>query len=82
VEVVRHRGNRTTGTCQDAQQPLWPEVIPKGFIVQPKRWVVERTHAWNERASRLMVHHDRSAWAPLDWVWPAEWRILTTGLAT
>jgi transposase len=81
VEVVRHPGNRSTGTWQDAQQPLWPEVVAKGFVVQAKRWVVERTHAWNERARRLMAHHDRSDWAPLAWVWLAEARILATRLA-
>jgi putative transposase len=81
VEVVRHPGNRSTGTWQDAQQPLWPEVVAKGFVVQAKRWVVERTHAWNERARRLMAHHDRSNWAPLAWVWLAEARILATRLA-
>jgi putative transposase len=80
VEVVRHPGNRSTGTWQDAQQPLWPEIVAKGFVVQAKRWVVERTHAWNERARRLMAHHDRSNWAPLAWVWLAEARILATRL--
>lgn len=82
VEVVRHPGNRSTGTWQDAQQPLWPEVVAKGFVVQAKRWVVERTHAWNERCRRLIAHHDRSDWAPLAWVWLAEARILATRLAT
>lgn len=82
VEIVRHPGNRSTGSWQDAQQPLWPEVVARGFVVQAKRWVVERTHAWNERARRLMVHHDRSNWAPLAWVWLAEARILATRLAT
>lgn len=82
VEVVRHPGNRSTGPWQDAQQPLWPEVVAKGFVVQAKRWVVERTLAWNERARRLMAHHDRSTWAPLAWVWLAEARILATRLAT
>ena len=53
VEVVRHPGNRSTGTWHDAQQPLWPEVVAKGFVVQAKRWVVERTHAWNERARHI-----------------------------
>jgi len=38
VEIVRHPGNRSTGTWQDAQQPLWPEVVAKGFVVQAKRW--------------------------------------------
>ena len=81
VEVVRHPGNRSTGTWQDAQQPLWPEVVAKGFVVQAKRWVVERTHAWNERARRLIAHHDRSRWAPVAWVWLAEARILASRLA-
>ena len=81
VEVVRHPCNRSTGTWHDAQQPLWPETVAKGFVVQAKRWVVERTHAWNERARRLMAHHDRSDWAPLAWVWLAEARILATRLA-
>lgn len=78
VEIVRHPGNRSTGTWQDAQAPLWPEEVPKGFVVQARRWVVERTHAWNERARRLMAHHDRSNWAPLAWLWLAESRILAS----
>lgn len=81
VEVVRHPGNRSTGTWQDAQQQLFPEVVAKGFVVQAKRWVVERTHAWNERCRRLIVHHDRSGWAPLAWIWLAEARILASRLA-
>jgi len=81
VEVVRHPGNRSTGTWQDAKQPLWPEEVAKGFVVQAKRWVVERTHAWNERSRRLIAHHDRSDWAPVAWVWLAEARILATRLA-
>ena len=74
VEIVRHPGNRGTGTWTGPQQVLWPEEIPRGFVVLPKRWVVERTHAWNERARRLMAHHDRSNWAAIAWVWLAESR--------
>jgi putative transposase len=81
VEIVRHPGNRSTGTWRDAQHPLWPEPVLAGFVVLPKRWVVERTHAWNERARRLMAHHDRSNWAAIAWVWFAEARILATRLA-
>lgn len=36
VRVVRHPANRSTGTWQTAQQPLWPENAPRGFIVQAK----------------------------------------------
>jgi putative transposase len=82
VEIVRHPANRSTGTWRDAQQPREPEVVPRGFVVQPKRWVVERTHAWNERARRLMAHHDRSNWAPVAWIWLAQARILATRLVT
>ena len=82
LRAFKEAGNRTTGTWQTAQQPLWPEVVAKGFVVQAKRWVVERTHAWNERARRLIAHHDRSEWAPLAWVWLTEARILATRLAT
>lgn len=80
VEIVRHPNNRNTGTWHDVQQPLWPDPPAKGFVVLAKRWVVERTHAWNERARRLMAHHDRSAWAPVAWVWLVEARILATRL--
>jgi putative transposase len=84
VEIVRHPANRQTGTWNTAQQPLWPvEATPPGaFHPLPKRWVVERTHAWNERARRLMAHHDRSNWAAIGWVWLAEARILATRLAS
>jgi transposase len=78
VQVVRHPANRVTGTFQSE---LWPEAPVRNFIVQAKRWVVERTHAWNERARRLVAHHDRSNWAPVAWIWLVEARILATRLA-
>lgn len=81
VEIVRRPSNRVTGTFVVEQQPLWPDALPKGFVVQAKRWVVERTHAWNERARRLIAHHDRYNWAPVAWVWLAEARMLATRLA-
>lgn len=81
VEIVRRPSNRVTGTFVVEQQQLWPEAQAKGFVVQAKRWVVERTHAWNERARRLIAHHDRSKWAPVAWVWLAEARMLATRLA-
>ena len=81
VEIVRHPANRSTGTWSDAQKSLSPESIPRGFVVLAKRWVVERTHAWNERSRRLMAHHDRSNWAAIAWVWLAEARILVARLA-
>ena len=60
------------------KSPCGPRASTKGFVVQAKRWVVERTHAWNERARRLTMHNDRSIWAPVAWVWLAEARIPAT----
>ena len=60
MKIVRRPSNRVTGTFVTEQQQLWPDAQPQGFVVQAKRWVVERTHAWNERARRLIAHHDRS----------------------
>lgn len=34
-------------------------VEAKGFVLLPKRWVVERTHAWNGRARRTSKDYER-----------------------
>jgi putative transposase len=49
VQGVRHPGNRNVGPWRTPQMALFSEPLP-GFVPLPKRWVVERTHAWNERA--------------------------------
>jgi putative transposase len=82
VEIVRHPANRSTGTWRDAQKPLWPEVVAKGFVVQAGRRVVARAHGWHECARRLMAQHVRSDGALLAWAWLAEARILATRLTT
>nr|WP_236953324.1 transposase [Immundisolibacter cernigliae] len=46
------------------------------FLVLAKRWVVERTHAWNERARRLVMHRDRLAGVSEAWLWLTEARML------
>jgi putative transposase len=33
--------------------------VNAGSLVLPKRWVVERTHAWIESWCRKVMHHDR-----------------------
>lgn len=67
VQVVRRPGNHSTGTLHDPQQSLWQEPL-RGFVVLPKRWVVERTHAWNERWRRMVMHHDRKTSTSAAWV--------------
>lgn len=82
VEVVRHPGNRNAHVFHDSRRPTpSAEPVPSGFVLLPKRWVVERTHAWNERWRRLVMHHDRNLNVSAAWVWLAEARILAARLA-
>ncbi|RMU26756.1 ISPsy19, transposase [Pseudomonas avellanae] len=83
VQVIRGPNNRRTGQWHSEQGDLFSvEPVQTGFVVMPKRWVVERTHAWNERARRLIMHHDRLFAVSEAWVWLAEARILARRLTT
>ena len=74
VNVVRHPANRNVGTWHEAQQSLFAPTT--GFVVLPKRWVVERTNAWNDRPRRLNKDHDRRTDVSEAWIWFAEARML------
>ncbi len=76
VEVVRHPGNRNVGRWSDgAQLPLF-DLPTKAFVPLPKRWVIERTNAWNDRCRRLEKDQDRRLDVATAWVWLAEGRLL------
>lgn len=78
VEIVR-RPN-AAGEWDSPQLSLWPPG-GGGFVVLPKRWVVERTHAWLERSRRLVMHHDRSPRIASAWAWLAQAHMLLHRLA-
>ena len=82
VEVVRHPANRNVGRWVNPDQgELFPVLADsKGFVVLPKRWVVERTHAWYERCRRLIMHHDRLLSVSEAWVWLTGARMLARRL--
>lgn len=84
VQVVRHPANKNVGRWVKAEQPdlFTVQADAQGFVVLAKRWVVERTHAWNERARRLVMHHDRLSSVAESWVWLTEARILLRRLTT
>lgn len=84
VQVVRHPANRNVGRWVTADQPdlFTVQADAQGFVVLAKRWVVERTHAWVERARRLVMHHDRLTSVSEAWVWLAEARMLLRRLTT
>lgn len=81
VHVVRHPGNRNVGRWHHEDQiPLFDETA--GFVVLPKRWVVERTNAWNERPRRMTRDHDRRLDVSTGWIWLADGRRLLRRLTT
>lgn len=82
VQVVRHPANKLTGRwAHPQQQDLFTvHADPQGFVVLAKRWVVERSHAWVERARRLAIHHDRLPEVAEAWVWLTEARRLLRNL--
>ncbi len=79
VEIVRRPA--AVGEWDTPQQSLWP-TGGGGFVVLPKRWVVERTHAWLERSRRLVMHHDRSSRNAAAWAWLAQSHMLLHRLAS
>jgi len=57
--------NQTLAAWLEKQRPDWRIEVKtrtpgtKGFVVLPKRWVVERTNAWNGRARRNSKDYER-----------------------
>lgn len=77
VDVVRRPS--AFGEWDHPQMPLFEAA--GGFVILPKRWVVERSHAWFDRERRMVVHHDRSPRNATAWAWLAQSRMLLRRLA-
>jgi transposase len=75
VTVVPHSAEKGVGSWQSTEQPelVTVKADRRGVVVLPGRWVVERTHAWVERAQRLVLH-DRLPRVAEAWVWLSEAR--------
>jgi transposase len=82
VNVVRSLATSACWARPDQLDMFNAHAKPEGFVLKAKRWIVERTHAWNERARRLVMHHDRVTDVSEAWVWLAEARILLRRLTT
>ena len=80
VEIVRRPGYNAV---RPLVQPELPFVEPpRGFVPLPKRWLVERTHAWNDRPRRLAKDQDRRIDVATAWIWLVEARLLLRRLTT
>ena len=52
-----------------------------GFVVQPRRWVVERTFAWLGRNRRLAKDYEELTECSETWIYLASIRLLLTRVA-
>ena len=60
----------------------WQELLPpKGFLVMPRRWVVERTLAWIEQNRRMSKDYERSCASGESLVYAAMIRLMSRRLA-
>ena len=50
--------------------------IPKGFIVLPKRWIVERTFAWISRFRRMSKDYEHNPITSRSWMFIAMARLM------
>lgn len=52
-----YRGKRVGTATAVTVEIVAPEKRQKGFAVQPRRWVIERTFGWISRCRRLAQDH-------------------------
>jgi putative transposase len=54
LEIVTHPWTGIKGTWAPVGTKVdWNTIIPKGFHILPKRWIIERTNAWITHQRRL-----------------------------
>jgi len=82
VEVVRSPSAAGSWTCDAEPSPATAPTDSRPFPILPRRWVVERTHAWVERPRRLSKDYERLPKVSAAWVWLSQVRLLLRRLAS
>ena len=77
LEVVQHPWAGRVWLRNDQEPPS----RPKGFVVLPRRWVVERTFAWLIRNRRLSKDYEYLAETEESFVYAAMVRLMLRRLA-
>ena len=82
LEVVKHpwTGIRGVWAPQDAKID-WDKIMPKGFHVLPRRWVIERTNAWITHHRRLSRDFEGTHTSSEAFIYLAMSRLMVSRLA-
>lgn len=60
----------------------WQKLLPpQGFVVLPRRWVVERTFSWIEQNRRMSKDYERLATTSEAFIYVAMSRLMARRLA-
>lgn len=83
IEIVQHPWAGIRGVwAKDGEVIDWDTIIPKGFHVLPRRWVVERTNAWITRSRRLSRDFEGLCASSEALIYIAMSKLMLTRLAT
>ncbi len=82
LEIVKHPWTGVRGIwAPEGVKVDWDQIIPKGFHVLPRRWVVERTNAWITRRRRLSRDFEGTHTSGKSFIYLAMTRLMLSRLA-
>ncbi|MCZ8036403.1 MAG: transposase [Novosphingobium sp.] len=81
ADASRNGLDRTVQLGQWTLQIIKRSDHAKGFVVLPRRWVVERTFAWLGRCRRLSKDYEKTIASAEAWIFVAHLHVLTRRVA-
>jgi putative transposase len=82
LEVVKHRWTGVRGVWAPEGAVIdWDTIMPKGFHVLPRRWVIERTNAWITHHRRLSRDFEGTHTSSEAFIYLAMSRLMASRLA-
>jgi putative transposase len=82
LEIVKHAWTGLRGVwAPEGTKIDWDKVIPKGFHVLPRRWVIERTNAWVTHHRRLSRDFEGTHTSSEAFIYLAMSRLMVSRLA-
>jgi putative transposase len=82
VEIVNHPWTGIKGTYAPVGEKVdWDKIIPKGFHILPRRWLIERTNAWITHHRRLSRDFEGTYTSGEAFIYLAMTRIMVARLA-